>query len=151
LRHQARRTTSRFEGSVEATRITDRISQARRSSSTGRNEPSSIRLARAGSRRPSAAIRAEGKDLSLEGLLIEDNQDGVFAPASPRRAAHRELIEFRNNGAAPGSPQKPLCAPAPSNPLSIRDTCLRMGAARPHPLGRRRTDHEVCVTASGAG
>ena len=72
-----------IEGSGEATRITDRICQGKAIFVvTGRNvRIRNLVLARARHLDGhGAAIRAEGRNLSLDGVLIEDNQDGIFAP-----------------------------------------------------------------------
>ena len=42
-----------------------------------------------------AAIRAEGRNLSLDRVLIEDNQDGIFAPGLAGSGLRLERSTFR--------------------------------------------------------
>src|SRR6185437_2742716 len=95
-----------IEGSGEATRITDRICQGKAIFVViGRNvRIRNLTLARARHLDGhGAAIRAEGRNLSLDGVLIEDNQDGIFAPGLAGGTLRIERSTFRRNGAMPGS------------------------------------------------
>jgi hypothetical protein len=122
-----------IEGSGEATRITDRMCEGKAIFVvTGRNARiRNLTLARARHLDGhGAAIRAEGRNLSLDGVLIEDNQDGIFAPGL---AGGRLLIErstFRTNGAAPGSTPSAAVRAGGLDVLLIRDTVFEDGQGR---------------------
>ena len=118
------------EGSGEATRITDRICQGKAIFIvTGRNIH--IRNLALGRARHfdghGAAIRAEGRNLSLENVLIEDSQDGVFAPAPAGGTLRIERSTFRGNGAMPGSTPSAAVRAGALDALLIRDTVFENG------------------------
>jgi len=122
-----------IEGSGEATRITDRICQGKAVFVvTGRNvRIRNLTLARARHLDGhGAAIRAEGRNLSLDGVLIENNQDGVFAPGLAGGMLRIERSTFRTNGATPGSTPSAAVRAGPLDALLIRDTVFEDGQGK---------------------
>lgn len=122
-----------IEGSGEATRITDRICQGKAIFVvTGRNvRIRNLVLARARHLDGhGAAIRAEGRNLSLEGVLIENNQDGIFAPGLAGGMLRIERSTFRSNGAMPGSTPSAAVRADKLDALLIRDTVFEDGRGK---------------------
>jgi hypothetical protein len=119
-----------IEGSGAATRITDRICQGKAILVvTGRNvRIRNLVLARARHLDGhGAAIRLEGRNLSLDGVLIEDNQDGIFAPGLAGGMLRIERSTFRSNGAMPGSTPSAAVRAGRLDALLIRDTVFENG------------------------
>jgi hypothetical protein len=142
-----------IEGGGEATRITDRICQGKALFIvTGRNVR--IRnLALAGARHldgHGAAIRAEGRNLSIEGVLIENSQDGVFAPGLAGGELRIERSTFRGNGAMPGSTPSAAVRAGRLDALLIRDTMFEDGQGKAAILSNARwTELEGCRIGAG--
>lgn len=143
-----------IEGSGEATRITDRICEGKAIFVvTGRNARiRNLALARARSLDGhGAAIRAEGRNLSLDGVLIEDNQDGIFAPGLAGGKLSIERSTFRRNGAMPGSTPSAAVRAGSLDALVIRDTVFEDGQGKAAVLsGAGWTGLEGCRIGGGA-
>ena len=143
-----------IEGSGEATRITDRVCQGKAIFVVaGRNvRIRNLTLARARNLDGhGAAIRAEGKDLSLEGVLIEDNQDGIFAPAPAGGHLRIERSTFRRNGAMPGSTPSAAVRAGRLDALFIRDSVFENGRGKAAILSSANlTELEGCRIGGGA-
>ena len=142
-----------IEGSGEATRITDRICQGKAIFVvTGRNvRIRNLALARARNLNGhGAAIRAEGRNLSLDGVLIEDNQDGILAPGLAGGVLRIERSTFRSNGAMPGSTPSAAVRAGRLDALLIRDTVFEDGKGKASILsGAGWTGLEGCRIGGG--
>jgi hypothetical protein len=142
-----------IEGSGEATRITDRICQGKAIFvMTGRNARiRNLALARARHLDGhGAAIRAEGRNLSLDGVLIENNQDGVFAPGLAGGELRIDHSTFRGNGAMPGSTPSAAVRTGRLDALLIRDTVFEDGQGKAAILsGASSTELEGCRIGGG--
>jgi hypothetical protein len=117
----------------EATRITDRICQGKAIFVvTGRNvRVRNLVLARARHLDGhGAAIRAEGRNLSLDGVVIENNQDGIFAPGLAGGMLRIERSTFRSNGAMLGSTPSASVRAGSLDALLIRDTVFEDGRGK---------------------
>jgi hypothetical protein len=143
-----------IEGSGETTRITDRVCQGKAIFVvTGHNARiRNLVLARARNLDGhGAAIRAEGRNLSLDGLLIENNQDGIFAPGPAGGDLRIERSTFRSNGAMPGSTPSAAVRAGRLDALLIRDTVFENGQGKAAILsGANRTELEGCRIGGGA-
>ena len=144
-----------IEGSGEATRITDRICEGKAIFVvTGRNvRIRNLALARARHLDGhGAAIRAEGRNLSLDGVLIENNQDGIFAPGLAGGMLRIERSTFRSNGAMPGSTPSAAVRAGSLDALLIRDTVFEDGQGKAAILsGASWTALEGCRIGGGRG
>jgi hypothetical protein len=144
-----------IEGSGEATRIADRICQGKAIFVvTGRNvRIRNLALARARHLDGhGAAIRAEGRNLSLDRVLIEDNQDGIFAPGLAGGMLRIERSTFRSNGAMPGSTPSAAVRAGSLDALLIRDTVFEDGQGKAAILSAAGwTTLEGCRIGGGAG
>jgi hypothetical protein len=143
-----------IDGSGEATRITDRICEGKAIFVVkGRNvRIRNLALARARHLDGhGAAIRAEGRDLSLDGVLIEDNQDGVFAPGLAGGVLRIEHSTFRSNGALPGSTPSAAVRAGGLDMLLIRNTVFENGRGKAAILSHAGwTGLEACRIGGGA-
>jgi hypothetical protein len=143
-----------IEGSGEATRITDRICQGKAIFVvTGRNTRiRNLTLARARALDShGAAIRAEGRNLSLDGVVIENNQDGIFAPGTTGGMLRIEHSTFRSNGAMPGSTPSAAVRAGSLDVLLIRDTVFENGRGKAAILSAASwTALEGCRIGGGA-
>lgn len=122
-----------IEGSGEASRVTDRVCNGKAIFVvTGHNTRiRNLTLARARHLDGhGAAIRAEGRNLSLEGVLIEDNQDGIFAPGLAGGELRIFGSTFRSNGAIPGSTPSAAIRAGRLDALLIRDTVFEDGRGK---------------------
>jgi hypothetical protein len=142
-----------IEGSGKETRITDRICQGKAIFVvTGRNvRIRNLALARARHLDGhGAAIRSEGRNLSLDGVLIEDNQDGIFAPGLAGGMLRIERSMFRSNGAMSGSTPSAAVRAGRLDALLIRDTVFEDGQGKAAILsGASWTTLEGCRIAGG--
>ena len=142
-----------IEGSGEATRITDRVCQGKAIFVViGRNvRIRNLVLARARHLDGhGAAIRAEGQNLSLDNVLIEDNQDGIFAPGLAGGMLRIERSTFRSNGAMPGSTPSAAVRAGRLDALLIRDTVFEDGQGKAAILsGASWTTLEGCRIGGG--
>ena len=143
-----------IEGSGEATRITDRICQGKAIFVvTGRNvRIRNLVLARARHLDGhGAAIRAEGRNLSLDGVVIENNQDGIFAPGLAGGVLRIERSTFRGNGAMPASTPSAAVRAGSLDALLIRDTVFEDSRGKAAILsGASWTALEGCRIGGGA-
>lgn len=143
-----------IEGSGGATRITDRVCHGKAIFVvTGHNTRiRNLVLARARNLDGhAAAIRAEGRGLSLDGVLIENNQDGIFAPGLAGGDLRIERSIFRSNGAMPGSTPSAAVRAGHLDVLLIRDTVFEYGQGKAAILsGAGRTELEGCRIGGGA-
>jgi hypothetical protein len=141
------------EGSGEETRITDRICQGKAIFVvTGHNARiRNLVLARARHLDGhGAAIRAEGRNLSLDGVLIENSQDGIFAPGLSGGDLRIERSTFRSNGAMPGSTPSAAVRAGGLDALLIRDTVFEDGRGKAAILsGAGWTQLEGCRISGG--
>lgn len=142
-----------IEGSGEATRITDRICQGKAIFVvTGHNARiRNLVLARARHLDGhGAAIRAEGRNLSLDGVLIENNQDGIFAPGLAGGDLRIERSTFRGNGAMPGSTPSAAVRTGHLDALLIHNTVFEDGRGKAAILsGASWTQLEGCRIGGG--
>lgn len=142
------------EGSGEATRITDRICQGKAIFVvTGHNARiRNLALARARALDGhGAAIRAEGRNLSLDGVLIENNQDGIFAPGLAGGELRIDRSIFRGNGAMPGSTPSAAVRVGRLDALVIHDTVFEDGQGKAAILSSARwTELEGCRIYGGS-
>jgi hypothetical protein len=98
-----------------------------------------------------AAIRAEGRNLSLRAVLIEDNQDGIFAPGLAGGVLRIERSIFRSSGAMPGSTPSAAVRAGSVDVLLIRDTVFEDGQGKAAILsGAGWTGLEGCRIGGGA-
>lgn len=143
-----------IEGSGETTRITDRVCQGKAIFVvTGHNARiRNLVLTRARNLDGhGAAIRAEGRNLALDGVLIENNQDGIFAPGLAGGDLRIERSAFRSNGAMPGSTPSAAVRAGRLDALLIRDTVFENGQGKAAILsGASRTELEGCRIGGGA-
>lgn len=145
-----------IEGAGAATRITDRICQGKAVFVVAADGVviRGLALARARSLDGNAAaIRAEGRDLVLRDVLIEDSQDGVFATGAREGATLRiEDSVFRATGAAPGAPPSAAIRAGPLAALILRATTIEPGQGMAAILSRARlTDIAGSRIAAVAG
>ncbi len=118
------------EGSGEETRITDRICEGKAVFVVAGNGVTIQRLviARArGLESPAAAIRLEGRDLTLRSVLIEDNQDGILAPGFAGGTLRIEDSVFRANGAAAAEVSTGALRAGPLDRLLLGNTVFEAG------------------------
>lgn len=142
-----------IEGSGEATRITDRICQGKAIFVVTGSNVRIRNLALARARHldgHGAAIRAEGRNLSLDGVLIEDNQDGIFAPGLAGGMLRIERSTFRSNGAMPGSTPSAAVRVGRVDALLVRNTVFEDGKGKAAILsGASWTALEGCRIGGG--
>ncbi|MBW6397548.1 hypothetical protein KPL78_06805 [Roseomonas sp. HJA6] len=148
-----------IEGSGPATRITDRVCHGKAIFVVmGDNiRIRDITLARARNLDGyGAAIRAEGRTLTLERLLIEDNQDGIFAPGEAQGSTLRiEDSIFRANGAASNEPSSAAIRAGPLAALVLRGSVFEAGRGTAAILSRARMTEiagsRIAAVATGSG
>lgn len=142
-----------IEGVGEATRITDRICDGKAIFVVVGSNVRIHNLALARARHlegHGAAIRAEGRDLSLDRVLIENNQDGIFAPGAMAGVLRIEQSIFRNNGAMPGSTPSAAVRAGALHALVIRNTVFEGGRGKAVILsGAAWTGLEGCNIEAG--
>lgn len=122
-----------IEGSGEATLITDRICHGKAIFVvTGHNvRIRDLALTRARNLDGhGAAIRAEGRNLLVDGVLIENNQDGIFAPGLAGGALRIERSTFRSNGAMRGSTPSAAVRSGHLDELLIRESVFEGGRGK---------------------
>ncbi len=98
-----------------------------------------------------AAIRAEGRNLSIDGVLIENNQDGIFAPGLAGGELRIERSTFRGNGAMPGSTPSAAVRAGRLDALLIRDTVFEDGRGKAAILLQTPDGQELDGCRIGAG
>ena len=142
-----------IEGSGEATRITDRVCQGKAIFVMAGHNARIRNLVLSRARHldgHGAAIRAEGRNLSLDGVLIENNQDGIFAPGLAGGELRIERSTFRSNGAMPGSPPSAAVRTGRLDALLIRDSVFEDGRGKAAILsGASWTQLEDCRIGGG--
>lgn len=144
-----------IEGSGEATRITDRICDGKAIFVVMGNNIRIRNLTLSRARHldgHGAAIRAEGRDLALDRLLIENNQDGIFAPGAVGGVLRIENSIFRDNGAMRGSTPSAAVRVGLLQQLIIRDTVFEGGRGKAAILSAAAwTELEDCNIVAGRG
>ena len=102
------------------------------------SHPQSGAGSRAASRWPWIGDSDGGLEPPLEGVLIENNQDGIIAPGLAGSELRIERSTFRSNGAMPGStPSAAVCAPAGgSGPERRYGRCTALATRRWPPEAR---------------
>ena len=142
-----------IEGSGEATRITDRVCQGKAIFVVAGHNARirSLVLSRARNLDGhGAAIRAEGRNLSLDGVLIENNQDGIFAPGLAGGELRIERSTFRRNGATAGGTPSAAVRTGRLDALLIRDSVFEDGRGKAAILsGANWTQLEGCHIGGG--
>ncbi|GGJ45260.1 hypothetical protein GCM10011320_60850 [Neoroseomonas lacus] len=143
-----------IEGSGESTRVTDRVCDGKAIFVIVGSNVRILNLTLARARHfegHGAAIRAEGRDLSLNRLLIENNQDGIFAPGAMGGVLRIEQSIFRNNGAMPGSTPSAAVRVGALQALVIRNTVFEGGRGKGAVLSAAAwTGLEGCNIDAGA-